>query len=263
MYKITRETGPSLLTEAPTYIKRGASGCFVLCPEAQAAGIVHNGVPYHLLGRPELPGTETVMLLPVDGGSQVEQAALAGNLVFVALAEAGTLDPVTAGEHESLFAEWAWPVSYKTGQIRRFGGALYRAVCNPVIVAAGQNVMLTETPIACGRGYVCHRDGSGIITLRGITNQCRARYRVSASGNIAVAAGGTAGPISMSLAITGEPLNSATAIVTPAAVGDLFNVHVEAIINVPKGCCLTVALENTSTQAITAQNVNVIVDRVA
>ena len=41
------------------------------------------------------------------------------------------------------------------------------------------------------------------------------------------------------------------------------SVHVEAIIDVPRGCCLTVALENTSTQAITAQNVNVIVDRVA
>ncbi len=68
------------------------------------------------------------MLLPVDGGSQVEQAASAGHLAFVALAEAGTLDPVTAGEHESLFAEWAWPVSYKTGQIRRFGGSLYQCL---------------------------------------------------------------------------------------------------------------------------------------
>ncbi len=68
------------------------------------------------------------MLLPVDGGIQVEQAASAGNLAFVALAEAGTLDLVTAGEHESLFAEWAWPVSYKTGQIRRFGGALYQCL---------------------------------------------------------------------------------------------------------------------------------------
>ncbi len=133
----------------------------------------------------------------------------------------------------------------------------------PQTVAAGQNVLLTETPVACSRGYVCHRDGSGIITLRGVTNQCRARYRVSADGNIAVAPGGTAGPVSVSLAVTGEPLNSATAIVTPAAVGDLFNVHAEAIIDVPRGCCLTVALENTSTQAITAQNVNIIVDRVA
>ena len=130
-------------------------------------------------------------------------------------------------------------------------------------VAAGQNVLLTETPIPCNRGFVCHREGSGIITLRGITNQCRARYRVSADSNIAIATGGTAGPISVALAITGEPLASATAIVTPAAVGDLFNVHSEATIDVPKGCCLTIALENTSTQAITAQNVNVIIDRVA
>lgn len=130
-------------------------------------------------------------------------------------------------------------------------------------VAAGQNVLLTETPIPCNRGYVCHREGSGIITLRGVTNQCRARYRVSATANIAVATGGTAGAISVALAITGEPLASATAIVTPAAVGDFFNVHVDALIDVPKGCCLTVALENTSTQAITTQNVNVIIDRVA
>lgn len=133
----------------------------------------------------------------------------------------------------------------------------------PQTVTAGQNVLLTETPIPCSRGYVCHRDGSGLITLRGITNQCRARYRISAGGNIAIAAGGTAGPISVSLAIAGEPLNSATAIVTPAAVGDLFNFHAEAIIDVPRGCCLTIALKNTSTQAITAQNINVIVDRVA
>lgn len=134
---------------------------------------------------------------------------------------------------------------------------------SPQTVAAGNNVPLTETPIPCVKGYVCHREGSGIITLRGITQQCRARYRISAEGNIAVAAGGTAGPISVSLAISGEPLNSATAIVTPAAAGDLFNVYVEAVIDVPRGCCLNVALENTSTQAITIQNLNVIVDRVA
>lgn len=133
----------------------------------------------------------------------------------------------------------------------------------PQTVAAGQNVLLTETPIGCNRGFVCHRDGSGLITLRGITNQCRARYRISAGGNMAVAAGGAAGPISVSLSINGEPLNSATAIVTPAAVGDLFNFHVEAIVDVPKDCCLNVALKNTSTQAITSQNVNIIVDRIA
>ena len=42
-------------------------------------------------------------------------------------------------------------------------------------VAAGQNVVFTETPVS-GSNCVVHRDGSGIVTLRGMTNQCRARY---------------------------------------------------------------------------------------
>ena len=133
----------------------------------------------------------------------------------------------------------------------------------PQTVAAGQNVLLTETPIPCNRGFVCHREGIGIITLRGITNQCRARYRISANANVAIAPGGAAGTVSIALAQTGEPLASSTATATLAAVGDLANLHVEGIIDVPKGCCTTVALENISTQAITTQNVNVIVDRIA
>ena len=46
-------------------------------------------------------------------------------------------------------------------------------------VAADQNVLFTETPVCCNRGYVTHREGSGLVTLRGITNQCRARYKVT------------------------------------------------------------------------------------
>ena len=49
-------------------------------------------------------------------------------------------------------------------------------------VAVGQNVLFTETPVGCNRGYVVHREGSGNVTLRGITNQCRARYKVSILG---------------------------------------------------------------------------------
>ena len=33
--------------------------------------------------------------------------------------------------------------------------------------------------LCCNRGYVTHREGSGLVTLRGITNQCRARYKVT------------------------------------------------------------------------------------
>lgn len=134
----------------------------------------------------------------------------------------------------------------------------------PQTVAAGQNVLLTETPIRCNRGFVCHREGSGLVTLKGITNgQCRARYKVEFGANIAVPTGGTAGPISFSLAIDGEPLNSATAVVTPAAVENLFNVYVFAFIDAPRGCCVTVTAKNTSTQSIVVQNANLAVERVA
>lgn len=40
-------------------------------------------------------------------------------------------------------------------------------------VAAGEDVAFTETPV-CGTKCIVHRQGSGIIKLRGITNQCKA-----------------------------------------------------------------------------------------
>ncbi len=131
-----------------------------------------------------------------------------------------------------------------------------------VTVAAGQNVPLTETAVA-GKGCIVHREGAGIVTLRGITNQCKARYKVSFGANIAVPAGGTVEAITAALAINGEPLSSATATVTPAATENFFNIYVAAFIEVPRGCCVTVAAENTSTQAILFANTNFIAERVS
>lgn len=133
---------------------------------------------------------------------------------------------------------------------------------NIVTVAAGQNLPLTETAVKCG-SCIAHRERAGIVTLRGLTNQCRARYKVSFGANIAIPAGGTVAPISIALAIAGEPLNSATAIVTPAAADEYFNVFTAAFIDVPRGCCITIAVENTSTQAINIANSNLIAERVA
>lgn len=133
---------------------------------------------------------------------------------------------------------------------------------NTVIVAAGENFPLTETAVkapAC----IMHREGSGLVILRGLTNQCKARFKVSFGGNIAIPTGGTVGPISVALAVGGESLTSATAIVTPAAAENYFNVFVAAFIEVPRGCCVTVAVKNTSTQAVSIANSNLIVERVA
>ena len=77
-------------------------------------------------------------------------------------------------------------------------------VYNPIQeVAVGQNVLLQDS-IPCTRGYVIHRNGSGILTLRGIVNNpCAkfARYKVEYNGNIAVPTGETVGEISLALAI--------------------------------------------------------------
>ena len=130
-------------------------------------------------------------------------------------------------------------------------------------VAVGQNLPLTETA-AKAPACIVHRAGSGLVTLRGLTSgQCRARFKVSFGGNIAIPTGGTVGPVSVALAVGGEALNSATAIVTPAAVENYFNVFVAAFIEVPRGCCLTVAVKNTGTQAVNIANRNLIVERVA
>lgn len=128
-------------------------------------------------------------------------------------------------------------------------------------VAAGQNVPLTETAVN-NKPCIVHRAGAGIVTLGGLTNQCKARFRVAFGGNIAIPTGGTVGAISAALAINGEPLTSAVATVTPAAVENYFNIFVAANVDVPKGCCVTVAMENTSAQAISFANSNMIVERV-
>lgn len=144
---------------------------------------------------------------------------------------------------------------------------------NPIqTVQPAGNVLLTDS-ISCNKGYVLHRTGSGIVTLRGIVNNpcaCFARYQVTFNGNIALAEGATVTPISVALAIAGESINTSNAIVTPAAVGDYFNVTSTAIIDVAKGCCVTVSVKNTSetdgatpAQPIDVQNANLTVTRIA
>lgn len=133
-------------------------------------------------------------------------------------------------------------------------------------VGVGQNVLFTDAPIPCTKGYVIHREGSGLLTLRGIVNNCNgcfARYKVSFGANIAIPTGGTVESISLALAIDGEPIPTSSVISTPAAVEEYDNVYASIFITVPRGCCYTIAVENTSPQAISVQNANLIVERTA
>ena len=130
-------------------------------------------------------------------------------------------------------------------------------------VAALQNVLFTNDVIRCRKGYVIHRPDSGVVTLRGITKGCFARYRVTFGGNIAIPTGGTVEAISVALSVDGETVGSALATVTPAAVENFFNVSLDDYIDVPCGCCVTVAVKNINDQAITVQNANLIITREA
>lgn len=131
-------------------------------------------------------------------------------------------------------------------------------------VAVDDNILFGNGNRACRKGFVQHRDDSGIFFLKGATNGCRAVYHVTFNGNIAIATGGTVEPISVALTINGEALGNATATVTPAAIGDFFNVSVTTFIDIPCGCCVTVSVENVSdTTAIDVTNANIIFDRVA
>lgn len=129
-------------------------------------------------------------------------------------------------------------------------------------VQANQNVYFTDTPI-CGNSSIGHRDDSGLVTLRGVTNQCRARFMITFGGNIAIPTTGTAGPISLAIAIAGEAVPATSMVVTPTATEAYFNVSTSVFVDVPRGCCSTISVINTSTQEVLVQNANLIIERVA
>ena len=129
-------------------------------------------------------------------------------------------------------------------------------------VASNANVLFTDT-VVCGNCAITHRDGSGLVTLRGLTNQCRARFRVSFGGNIAIPTGGTVGPISLAIAIDGEAVATTTMISTPAAVEEYQNVFSVIFLDIPRGCCSQISVKNISDEDIEIQNANLIIERVA
>lgn len=135
-----------------------------------------------------------------------------------------------------------------------------------------QAAALNSTRFGCNKGYILHREGSGLVTMRGIVNNpCSnfARYEAKFSGNIALSEGATVGEIALALTLDGEILQETVAVATPAAVGDRWHVSGVATIDVPRGCCPNVSVENVSPQtgttpnpSIDITNLNVIVNRI-
>ena len=139
-------------------------------------------------------------------------------------------------------------------------------------VALNSPILFTAS-IPCNKGYVYHEDETGIFILRGITNNCFARYQVTYNGNIAVPDGGDVTAIAMAITVNGEERPTSKAIFTPQAVDEFGNVTSTAIITVPKGCCFSVSVRYvdatvddptvTPTPTIEVQNSNLVINRIA
>ena len=121
-------------------------------------------------------------------------------------------------------------------------------------------IVFTNTAVS-GNPSILHREGSGLVSLRGLTNQCRARFRVMFGGNVALPT--TTEPISLAIAINGEPLVTSTMLSTPGAVGEFNNVSCATFLDIAAGCCTQISIENTGTTSVEVQNANLIVERVA
>lgn len=149
--------------------------------------------------------------------------------------------------------------------------AEYLAVAEQA-VALNAPVIFTAS-IPCTKGYVYHEDETGIFILKGITNNCFARYQITYNGNIAIPTGGAVTPIALAIAVNGETRPSSLAIFTPAAVDEFGNVTATAIVTVPRGCCFSMSVRyvdatvsdpaTTPTPTITVANSNLVIDRIA
>lgn len=144
MFKIIKGDGTSLaMTEAPNYVKRHENGCNVLCDAAEAQGIAHSGVVYHLQDRPTLEGAETVTLEEVDAGAEISDArrvanntaAVTGQVAVAAQVYARTATEIpddAALQMKSLFQTWAQALAtgehLAGGTIINDDGTLYRVV---------------------------------------------------------------------------------------------------------------------------------------
>lgn len=128
-------------------------------------------------------------------------------------------------------------------------------------VTAGQSVVYNSTAVKAGCAER-HREGSAQITLLSPTNGRSARYLVGFSGNIALPSDGTAGEISLALTYDGEVLGGSYMRITPAAVSEYGNVSTQHYVDVYPGCCVNVAVLNTSGVDILVESPNITAVRV-
>ncbi len=130
-------------------------------------------------------------------------------------------------------------------------------------VEPNQSVLFNNAAVQSKCSPERWRGGSGQVTLTQ-----PGRYLVTFSGNIAVPTGGTAGEVSLAIALEGEAMYGSIMRATPAAAAEFFNVSTQHYVDVPRNCCggvccQTVTIKNAGAAAVSVDNANITAVRVA
>lgn len=136
-------------------------------------------------------------------------------------------------------------------------------IANELQTVEVNNSILFQTALSSNNPSIIWRAGSGLVTLRGIGPQLRARFRVSYHANVAISTGATVAPVEIAVRINGESIASSLTMSTPAAVEEFNSVSASTLIDVPAGCCTQISLANVGTSSIDVQNVSMTIERVA
>ena len=136
-------------------------------------------------------------------------------------------------------------------------------IANELQTVETNDSVLFQTALSSNSPSIIWRAGSGLITLRGLGPQFRARFRVAYPGNVAVSTGETVAPVELAIRINGEGIASSRTISTPTAAEAFNNVAASTFIDVPAGCCTQISLANIGTTSIDVENVSMTIERVA
>ena len=113
MYAIMSGGALLALCDRPRYVKVNEEGVYVEAQEPEAEGIAVNGDLYNLPGGTAIPGAPEAVPIEAESGelifqntARIQTVGEASNIAFVVMAEAGSIDDTTAGEHAEMFAAW-------------------------------------------------------------------------------------------------------------------------------------------------------------
>ena len=135
-------------------------------------------------------------------------------------------------------------------------------IANELQTVEVNDSILFQSALSSNSPSIIWRAGSGLITLRGLGPQPRARFRITYHANVALSTDATVSPIEVALRINGEGIASSRTISTPAAVQEFNNVAASTFIDVPTGCCTTISLATIGEASIDTENVSMTVERV-